>query len=380
MVRCTPGSCALCGAELIGKTRSKEHVIPNSIGGRLKTSGFICSTCNNTKGESWDAELAKQLNWFSLSLGISRERGEPPSQKVRTVDGRQLTLLPDGSFSPGSSYSEEDIDGQKRISIIAGSVAEATKRLEGVSRKYPSFNKDHALSELEVKTDYLDSPLSVEFSIGGGKAGRSLVKTAVAFASHCGVPHKDFSRALNYLLDDQAEPPFGHAYLSDLVIGRELLPIFHCVSVKSDRSKDRLWAYIEYYGLFRVIVLISDHYTGVDVDKTYALDPVTGQQLNVAILGDVPEDEFCRVVTGDGWDCKVHRAAADFTLPRVMRRSEQRALENAVASGFEHAARVLGIPEGADIPKDKAAEFTALLMERLSPYISHVVRRGLPDA
>jgi hypothetical protein len=377
MVQCDSiRSCTFCEKKLVGGDKSKEHVIPNSIGGRLKTSGFICLECNVTRGDRWDSELAEQLNWFSLALGISRERGAPPGQLVNTVDGRQLTLLPDGSFLPGSSYREEEVDGQKRISIVARSVAEAEKRIEGVSRKYPLFDKARALSELEVKTDYLDSPLALEMSIGGAKAGRSLVKTALAFASHCGVPHEEFGGALHYLSNQQAEPPFGHAYLSDLVLNREQHPIFHCVSLKSDGGKSRLWAYIEYYGLFRVIVLINDHYAGPVVDKTYALDPITGEQLNVEVRADVPEDEFWRVVSGDGWDSDIHSAAADFALPRVIKRSEQRALESAVASGFAHAVKTLGIPEGADIPKEKAAEFTALLMEKLGPYISHRVRAG----
>lgn len=104
--------CVLCNESLAGKNRSKEHIIPNAIGGRKKTTGFICNTCNNKLGEKWDSDLAKQLNWFSLAVGISRERGYPPKQLVQTVEGDKYWLLSDGTFTPEkSSHSEEDQDG-----------------------------------------------------------------------------------------------------------------------------------------------------------------------------------------------------------------------------------------------------------------------------
>lgn len=366
--------CAFCNVELKGASRSKEHVIPNSIGGWLKTSDFICIECNSTRGDSWDSELAEQVNWFSLSLGITRERGLPPGQLVKTVDGRQYTLLPDGSFSPKSSYSEEFVDGKKRINMVAKSIAEAKKRLNGVARKHPTFDLEKALSELKIDTAYMDSPLTVELSLGGGKAGRSLVKTALAFASHCGIPHSQFGRAIAYLLDMNAEPPYGHAYLSDLVINRNKETIFHCVSLKSDPNKSRLWSYIEYFGLFRVIILINDNYTGPKVDEIYALDPITGEEIHVAVNSNITDEEFFKVIDGYGVDHAIHKAAADFALPIIIKRSDQRALDSAVRAGFVYAAETLGIPEGSDIPLEKAEQFTTLMMEKISPYISHRIR------
>jgi transposase-like protein len=60
--------CALCHVELSEANYTREHIIPNAIGGRLKIADFICQSCNSTFGYLWDAELAKQLNWFSVAL------------------------------------------------------------------------------------------------------------------------------------------------------------------------------------------------------------------------------------------------------------------------------------------------------------------------
>lgn len=144
--------CALCDHTLTAKNKTKEHIIPNAIGGRKKTTGFICNDCNNKLGENWDSELARQLNWFSLAVGISRERGEPPKQIVQTIEGDRYWLLNDGSFTPEkSSYSEEDIGGKIKIDLTAKTIEEAKQRIKGIARKYPKFDVEKAFSELEVK-------------------------------------------------------------------------------------------------------------------------------------------------------------------------------------------------------------------------------------
>jgi hypothetical protein len=127
-------TCALCASTLNNKNQSKEHIIPNAIGGRRKTKTFICNSCNNKQGETADAELARQLNWLALTLGISRERGEAPPQIIQTIEGQKLWLQNDGTMTPEKpSYHEDDSGSQTKISISARNMDEAKKMLNGVT-------------------------------------------------------------------------------------------------------------------------------------------------------------------------------------------------------------------------------------------------------
>ncbi|MDI9235010.1 HNH endonuclease [Limnohabitans lacus] len=368
--------CALCDCLLSGKNRTKEHIIPNAIGGRKKTTEFICNSCNNKLGENWDSELAKQLNWFSLALGISRERGEPPKQIVQTVEGEKYWLLNDGSFTPEkSSYSEENLGGAVKISMTAKTIEEARQRLKGVSRKYPKLDVEKALNELEVKTDFLDSPLHVNLSLGGPDAGRSLVKTAFAFASACGVEHSECGKVIQYLLDGNIEAiPFGFSYLSDFIQNRPKDKIFHCVSLHGDPKTKMLWSYIEYFGNFRIVVLLSDSYSGEYRNEIYSVDPIDGRSVGVRVRSDVSAEELALIWSGDGLSYENYKAAADYALPIILERGRSRTLDRTVKEGFDHAAKQLGIKKDEIIPKEKAAEFTAFMMEKLSPYIAHLVQ------
>lgn len=374
----TVKKCAFCDKSLSGKNRTKEHVIPNALGGRKKTVEFICNTCNNKLGEKWDAELARQLNWFSLAVGISRERGKPPKQIVQTVKGEKYWLLNDGTLTIEKSAYLEEVEGDAvKISLIAKNIDEAKERLKGISRKYPKLDVERALKELDVTTDYLDSPLHFSLSLGGPDAGRSLVKTAFAFASVCGVENNHCDKALQYLLNEDLETiPFGFAYLSDLIQGRPEDKLFHCVSLHGDPKTKLLWSYIEYFGFFRVVVLLSECYHGGIINKMYSINPLDGTQVDVKVNSEVNPQEFSLILEGGGFNHKVYEAAIHYVLTIIVERDRSRSLEKAVETGFEHASKQLGINEGEIIPKEVAAEFTALVMQKINPYIEHLVRGG----
>ncbi|WAH57254.1 HNH endonuclease [Pseudomonas silvicola] len=373
--------CALCPNNLSVRNNTKEHIIPNAIGGRKKTTEFICNDCNNNLGERWDAELARQLNWFSLAVGINRERGEPPKQIVQTIDGDRYWFLSDGSFTPEkSTYSEVDLGDATRINLTAKTMDEAKQRLKGIARKYPKFDIQKALNELTVTTDYLDSPLHLSLSLGGPDAGRSMVKTAFAFASECSIAHEQCEKALEYLLNPNLQTiPFGFAYLSDLVEDRPTDRVFHCVSLHGDPKKKRLWSYIEYFGMFRLVVLLSDVYNGPQKNEVYSIDPVNGERIAIKIKTQISEAEFTALMVGQGLDVDKHKAAADYALPIILDRGRSRTLERTIKEAFEHAAKQLGIKNEEIVPKEKAAEFSRLMMEKLSPFIHHLVQNGRRD-
>lgn len=53
-----------------------------------------------------------------------------------------------------------------------------------------------------------------------------------------------------------------------------------------------------------------------------------------------------------------------------------RALSNAVKEGFDYAVKQLNIKEQDNISNELAAEFSALFMEKMLPYIEFLVKSG----
>jgi len=186
----TSSKCALCEVIITQDNDTKEHVIPNSIGGRKKVKGFICKVCNSLSGDKWESELAKQLNPLCLLFAINRERGSVPSQLFETTAEYKLKLNVDGSMANEKPiYSEIPLDDSRvKINIHARDEKEAKSILKGVKKKYPKFDIDEALDRLRIQDSYCPAMLKMNFSLGGPDAGRSMVKSALALAAYSGIP------------------------------------------------------------------------------------------------------------------------------------------------------------------------------------------------
>ena len=89
--------CFFCDELLNEKNTSVEHIIPNSIGGRLKSKKILCKRCNSKLGEKFDSEISKMFNLTMLINNIKRDDGKTPrkekiykqkSENSKTGDGK----------------------------------------------------------------------------------------------------------------------------------------------------------------------------------------------------------------------------------------------------------------------------------------------------
>ena len=78
--------CYLCGKLLNEANSSVEHIIPNAIGGHLKSKNLLCKDCNSNTGQNIDATLSEQLNFIANMLNIECDRGKPQAFKIK--DGK----------------------------------------------------------------------------------------------------------------------------------------------------------------------------------------------------------------------------------------------------------------------------------------------------
>jgi hypothetical protein len=368
--------CALCGVQITAANDSKEHIIPNSIGGVLKTTGFICNTCNSNTGEDWDAELAAQLNPLSLFFGIIRDRGTAPSQAFKTTAGEHLTLHADGKLSPAKpEFKEKEIDTGTRITLTARSMKEAKQMLAGVKRKYPQVDVEGLLANATKVSTYPEGMLHFELSFGGKKAGRSVVKTALAFAHCSGIGADCSNLAKEYLCNEEAEPCFGYYYESDLVCNRPVGVPFHCVSISGNPETGLLLGYVEYFGCQRVIVGLSDDYYKNAVSQTYAINPVSGELMDITVKIDLSKNDLLKIYNYEQSPYgEVEKAFSAVIATGQQKRSDAER-ERVIAHAVEHAFSNCGAAEGEIITEEHVEKITKLLAEKLTPFVLHSMKR-----
>lgn len=372
--------CSLCPNLLTEENLSREHIIPNCIGGRRKTAGFICKTCNNDFGQEWESVLAEQFLWFSLSVGVARERGESPNLKVKVVDGSEFLLRNDGSLTLAKpSYAETPLeDGKIAIQVSVRSEDEARKLAKGIQRKYPKSNLQVALDNMVTEQTYLDQPINVNLQFGGPSAGRSMVKSALALASEYDVDMGLCGKGLAYLKDrsDDAPPPFGLCYAYDLVVNRPANSMFHCVAVAGIPSVGKILGYVEYFNFARILIELGDGFTGDAFHHTYSIDPTTGVESDIQVDFTSALLDLERAISANSYDLDQFKKAADYVIPIVLEKNFDRERTRVVESAAHFAFQALGVKPGEALDPSHAQEFAAIMTEKIMPFLAaHLVGR-----
>lgn len=379
----TTCNCALCNEPFSIVGNSGEHIVPNSIGGHRKVRGFICKDCNSRTGDRWDAELWRQFQHIALMHGIERDRGNVPAIPVQTSSGKQLMLLPDGSLMPRRITFEKVANPAGKGFLINATVRtaqEAEEMVKNLAAKHPEIDVEAVLSTLQARAEYLDSPLTFGTAFAGPLGGRSMVKTVVAMVFDAGVSPSACNLALPYLLDENSEAPYGLFYERDLVDERPTSFTPHVVSVCGDSNSGYLMGYVEYFGLARIVVPLSDQYDGETFSSTYAFNPANGQEIDVSVDLRFSGEEIERIKANEAYTVEQYAAVVNSSFAIVYRRSLRRQYRKAFAGSAEYAASKLGIAYGEVIPPTQARKFAEHMMERLGPLFAHMAANGIPIA
>lgn len=368
--------CALCDERIESANDSREHIIPHSIGGRRKIRSFICVDCNSRSGNSWDAEIWQQFSHLAMMHGVDRERGELPDIKIKTIDGENYLLLPDGSMTiPNASYRTEPSEKGLKINITARDKATAHQMVKQLARKNPKVDVNSFLSRMTVTETPLESLVTFTSEFGGELAGRSMVKTAVALAAAAGVNPQSCDAAMQYLKSNTVTTPYALFYLRDLVTNRPLTHAFNCVSVVGIPSKRQLLGYVEYFSMSRIVVILSEQYDGLAINTTYAFNPASSSELALGVDLNMSAEELDLIRTNKALTNETYTAALKEGFDIIYNRSQSRYLEREASNAFEHACESMGIPRDSIIPAERAHEFSSLVANYLVSKIAHMIRR-----
>lgn len=375
--------CILCGRTLTSANSDREHTIPNAIGGRKTVTEFICRSCNNKTGTNRDAELAGQLQSLSLLLGIKRQQGDVKPKRFPTSSGGEVELHVDGKMTTVKPSHEITTEGNTtQLKIRARSTKELRKLLRGWQRKYPALkNRSMAdlMSAVQTRSYYSPDLIDITLEFGGEKSGRSLVKSAMSLVFDAGIDPRECNLALDYLTQDNAQPCFGYSYDKDrdLVVNRPVGRPFHCVYVKGDSNSGTILGYVELYSLQRMVLCLSDSYSGRDFQNLYAIDPVKGEEILIDIDLSLPMSEIRSAFDYEKYDIDVRLSAVDslfgYVVEENFKRERERVVKDAVASAIEDS----DAEPGEDLSDDQAHQITEKIMEKSIPFIQYNAERFL---
>ncbi|CRY22382.1 HNH endonuclease [Yersinia enterocolitica] len=370
--------CVVCSTEITAANDSNEHIIPNSIGGKLVIKGFLCRKCNSETGDKWDVELSKQLNPFSLLLGgVNRDRGFTPNEVFTTASGIEVMLANGGVMSVAQpKCTTEEIDEKIHYSFSSGNMKQAQKFVRGLCKKYPSLNQQELMDELVLSKSYLNGDALVfNPSFGGENSGRSLVKTILAFAKNVGINPFLCNKATDYLLNG-GEPCYGYYYSDDVIINRFFEKPAHCLAVHADPNSGYVIGYLEYFGVWRVISLISDCYDGEEIKESYYIYPEDSKSGDFEFDLSFDKEVITASYNYEKYNEDILHEAFSFFLAYCQKKDSEREQDRAIIQAWNDALVKMGLKEGDEFSEGQMLEFSKHIANSISPLLINQLHNG----
>ena len=291
--------CYICECEISQDNVYKEHIILNSIGGRLKSSSLICNKCA-PHFDGIDAALGKQLNIIGLVLDIKRDRGKNPYTKAKIVStGKEVSLISGGKIVPIQPTIDVRYDGDNvYLSVSTRDENQMREALIGLKRNHPWIDVQELMSNAIKRQEFIDSPLKYQLTFGGDEAFRAICKMATSFYIYKGGERNHISHLIPYIKDGQLNNTVWHYYPENITnYNSENIKVLHTLFVVGNPSEKILYAYIELFSTFKFIVLLSDHYTGKEYQEFYSFDVIGQKIMDKVSEINLSRDEVLKTVT-----------------------------------------------------------------------------------
>lgn len=273
-----PAKCFCCCEP---KALTEEHIIPQSLGGKL-SAWIYCKDCNDKFGRGIEAELVKNLRYFSTGLKVDRNRGRnqpydvifPQKDIELTFNGRE--------FKRKKPIVEIKKDGDKleSVEIIARSGDELDKIILGIKRKYSLTH------EFETKTETHPGPIDVEreFIFDNSLIRRAVSK--IAYGLICiKIPDQyvfsaSFDDIRSYIRFG-AEKDLASANFRNTSFMTDNVRPLHKIHISFNRRKKLVIGFICLFGIFKYTTLLSKEFNSfIDLaDLDYTLDPTRGKEI-----------------------------------------------------------------------------------------------------
>lgn len=364
--------CYMCDTDLIGSNSSKEHILPNAIGGRKTSNDLLCRKCNSNFGEGIDAEFAQQFLSLTSLLGVKKQRGDTVTLKnIKTQSGENYNLV-DGR-TPTLPHPlvqvVKDADGKTNLHIETRTEAEMKKKLQELSKKY-GFDPIELFKKINSKQSHLTEPLIFDLKVGGGSTFRSITKTLLNFYLVEGGDRKYALPIVPYLKKEKELALINGYALTTPPYELGDSEVVHVLYIVGDTEHKTLYGYIELFSTFSYVVLLSNMYEGEAFTRTYCIDPLIGIEVEKVVTLNVPHELLRNQQNFDHFNPKIVEEKLNRLMRIIQERHFNKTLEEVTNNIF------------SSLPEDRmlTTEDIQIASEQLSMWFAEYLYYRMPKS
>ena len=130
---------------------------------------------------------------------------------------------------------------------------------------------------------------------------------------------------------------------------------------------------MEYFGWLRFVACLSTNYEGIAFSHCYAVDPVSGKELDLDVELTLDAAEVAEIFEQRKVDFSKAGRDLDVLVGAWREMDQDRARAHAIDDALKSACEECGIEEGDVLSDEQAAEFARAVSRRLEPFLVHTI-------
>ncbi|MFC2079521.1 HNH endonuclease [Candidatus Bipolaricaulota bacterium] len=278
--------CIYCGP---GNPASKEHIVPQAIGGSYSSSDIICEECNSYFGAEVDPRIT---NWMPVVkarniFGLEGYSGNIPSYEVKTGGGQKLIVDRYERLRPKRSAPLiDEKNGAFEFIATAHTEAEVLRMVEQyVARRTAQKGCPPVIFEKNVTamTHREWSDLTSDAEYGDNEQGRAIAKIAFHFLAtqlnRRFLGTRDFDAIRRFVRMGEKGQHASLAQLAPFAREREFAGenLNHVLTLRCSRALRSAVCEVTLFGALDWGVVLSWNYEGPDLHRTLICDLEDGR-------------------------------------------------------------------------------------------------------
>lgn len=360
--------CYLCGKFLNEANSSVEHIIPNAIGGHLKSKNLLCKDCNSNTGQNIDATLSEQLNFIANMLNIQRDRGKPQAFKIKDgATGELYRCLPGGV---PSRIVPEVIKKNSQIIIKAPDRKIAKQLLNKFIDQNLSLDIDQIINNAEINREYIDNWCNINISFGGADAFKSIYKTALSFYIHSGGSSHHITNIKQIISDELII--FNYVkpcYLGYEIVEKDSNEVLHSILIKGNKEIGKLYCYIEYFNAFKYAILLNDDYNEADINQLYVFNVLNRQEILERNVLQTWFSDINNMFNSLEWNQILFKESLENLMMIISDKQHNYHLNRLICEAWENTMNMMGISEGDEITEEVYDVLVKNTIDAVIPYL-----------
>lgn len=275
--------CYLCTKKL--SNENLEHIIPNALGGHLKSRLILCSKCN-VKLSDIDGKLCSDLALLTNFIAPKRDNNNNSIPTIKTISNEDTFLrnsdssyrkvndvvkFDKGTFSFRFCHTLNSEAQKYDFKIFEQAIKQFAKK----NNKDKKWIEEHTAKALEKASIQQINNDIHHFQFEANKSKYSflgVLKIILGFCAFKKIDKQYLEKPTKILKNKDIE---GCNKISNYFNDNSFLlkdSVYHTLYLNGDRNNKLLFAIVSLYGVFNVFCLLSTNYEGDNFNETYCYD------------------------------------------------------------------------------------------------------------